>query len=93
MDDHMETCFTYGGCKVNMPVIGKNTIEFTQYYNQQVAPYINYADFEAIMNKISEEKTIHEISPLLWYHHIKDHKLNITEGMMQEKFLQQKFKN
>ena len=62
MDEHMKTCFTYGGCKVNMPEIGKNTIEFTQYYNQQVAPYIIYADFEALMNKKSEEKTIHEIS-------------------------------
>ena len=45
-----------------MPEIGKNTIYFKQYYNQQVAPYIIYADFEALMNKKSEEKTIHEIS-------------------------------
>ena len=27
-----------------------------------VAPYVTYADFEAIMNKKSEEKQIHEIS-------------------------------
>ena len=54
--------FSYGECKVNMPEMGMNTIEFTQYYKQQVAPYIIYADFEALMNKKSEEKTIHEIS-------------------------------
>ena len=52
MKAHMETCFTYGGCKVKMPEMGKNTIEFTQYYKQQVAPYIIYAYFEALMNKI-----------------------------------------
>ena len=48
--------------KVNIPEMGKNTIEFTQKYNQQVEPYIIYAYFEALMNKISEEKTIHGIS-------------------------------
>ena len=62
LEQHMETCFTYGGCKVEMPEIGKDTIYFKQYYNQQIAPYIIYADFEALMNKKSEEKTIHEIS-------------------------------
>ena len=62
MEAHMETRFTYVGCKVNMPEMGENTIEFTQYFKQQVAPYIIYADFEAIMNKISGKKTIHKIS-------------------------------
>ena len=45
-----------------MPEMGKNTIKFTQYYKQQVAPYIIYVDFEALMNEISGGKTIHEIS-------------------------------
>ena len=58
----METCFTYGGRKVIMPEKGENTIEFTQYHKQMVAPYIIYADFEALTNKKSEEKQIHEIS-------------------------------
>ena len=62
MVEHMETCFTYGGCKVNMPEMGKNTIEFTQYFKNQVAHFIIYADFEALMKKISENKTIHDIS-------------------------------
>ena len=51
MKEHMETCFTYGGCKLIMPEKGENTIEFTEYNKQMVKPYIIYADFEALMNK------------------------------------------
>ena len=57
MEEHMETCFTYGGVSVIMPKKGENKIEFTQ----MVAPYAIYADFEALRNKKSEEKQIHEL--------------------------------
>ena len=62
MAEHMETCFTYGGAKIEMPKKGENILEFTQYYKQQIAPYCIYADFESVMKKDSEIKTIHEIS-------------------------------
>ena len=62
MEGHMEECFTYGGTKVNMPEIGENTLEYTQYYKQQIAPFCIYADFESVMKKESEKKMIHEIS-------------------------------
>ena len=54
----METCFTYGGRRVIMTEKGEDTIEFIQYNKQMVAPYIIYEDFEALMNKKSEEKQI-----------------------------------
>ena len=62
MEEHMKECFTYGGTKVIMPEKGKNIIEFTNYSQQQVAPYCIYADFESVLKKDSEKKTIHEIS-------------------------------
>ena len=42
MEEHMAECFTNGGTKVKMPEVGENTIEFNQYYQQQVAPYCIY---------------------------------------------------
>ena len=45
-----------------MPEIGENTHEYTQYYQQQLSPYCIYADFESVLKKDSEKKTIHEIS-------------------------------
>ena len=60
MEEHMEACFTYGGCKVRMPEEGKNIIEFTQINKQIMAPYTIYSDCEAIIKK-EEEKQTHEI--------------------------------
>ena len=57
MEEHMENCFTYGGCKVRMPEDGKNIIQFTQYNKQLMAPYTIYS-----IIKKEEEKQIHEIS-------------------------------
>ena len=51
MEEHMAKCFTYGGTKVNMPEIGKNILEYTKYYKQQIAPFFIYADFESIMKR------------------------------------------
>merc|ERR1712112_331706 len=62
MEEHMKECFTYGGTKSNMPEMGENTLEYTQYYKQQIAPFCIYADFESVMKKESEKKMIHEIS-------------------------------
>ena len=46
METHIAKCFTDGGTKVKRPDIGDNTIVFDQYYQQQVAPYCIYANFE-----------------------------------------------
>ena len=56
---HMETCFTYGGAKIKLPKKGENILQYTQYYKQQVAPFCIYADFESVMKKESEKKTLH----------------------------------
>ena len=62
METHIAKCFTDGGTKVKRPDIGDNTIVFDQYYQQQVAPYCIYADFESVLKKDSKKKTIHELS-------------------------------
>ena len=61
MEEHMENCFKYGGCKVIMPDDGKNIIEFREIDKQMMAPYTIYCDCEAIIKNI-DEKNIHEIS-------------------------------
>merc|ERR1711867_147003 len=62
IDEHIATCFTYGGAKIKMPEKGENILQYTQYYKQQKAPFCIYADFESVMKKESKKKTIHEIS-------------------------------
>ena len=61
MEEHMGECFTNKGAKVKMTKVGENEIEFNQYYEQQVAPYCIYADFESVLKKESENKTLYEI--------------------------------
>ena len=39
---------------IAMPEKGKNILKFTNYNKQMKAPYIIYADFEAITTKIEE---------------------------------------
>ena len=89
MEEHMKECFTYGGTKVNMPEIGENTLEYTQYYKQQIAPFCIYADFESVMKKESEKKMIHEISgySLCVVSPYEEQRLIPIEGQMQVKFL------
>ena len=38
--------------RIEMPSKGKNKLKFEHYYKQQKAPYIIYADFEALTKKI-----------------------------------------
>ena len=45
IEEHMAECFNYKGTKVKMPDVGDNTLDYTQYYQQQVSPYCIYADF------------------------------------------------
>ena len=44
-----------------VPEIGRNEISFTYYSQQLESPFTMYADFESVMKKESEKKTIHEI--------------------------------
>ena len=85
----MAECFTNGGTKVKMPDVGDNTIVFDQYYQQQVAPYCIYADFESVLKRILRRKqymkSLGTLSVLS--HHMKKHRLIPIKGQMQEKFL------
>ena len=38
-----------------MPEEGKNILKFKNFYKQQKVPYVIYADFEAIINKINQD--------------------------------------
>ena len=38
-----------------MPEKGKNILKFKHFYNQQKVPFVIYADFEAIINKIDKD--------------------------------------
>ena len=58
----MDICFKLKGVKVEMPEKGKNVIKFYNYSLQLEAPYTVYADFETVLKKNPEKKTIHEIS-------------------------------
>ena len=62
MEEHMAECFTNGGTKVKMPDVGDNTIVFDQYYQQQVAPYCIYADFESVLKRNQKRKQQAQLS-------------------------------
>ena len=86
MEEHMKECFTYGGTKVNMPETGENTLEYTQCYKQQITPFCIHADFESVMKKESEKKTLHEISgySLCVVSPYEESHINSYSGQMQE---------
>ena len=57
----MEECFQYKGCRVILPEVEKSILEFKQIEKQLMAPYVIYADCEAIIKNV-DEKDILEIS-------------------------------
>ena len=59
---HMETCFTYGGVKTEMPKEDDKTLKFTQISKQLKHSHCMFADFESIIRKVDDKKSIHEIS-------------------------------
>ena len=67
-------------------------IEFNQYYQQQVAPYCIYADFESVIKQKSEVKSLHKISGYSLCVKSPYEKAIIIEGMKQGDILFLTFK-
>ena len=53
LSKHKESCLTINGVqKINMPEKGKNTLEYKDSGRDQKVPFVIYADFEAIVEKV-----------------------------------------
>ena len=53
LDQHKENCLIINGCQaIKMPQKGKNIVEFRNYHKQMPLPFVIYADFEAITEKV-----------------------------------------
>ena len=54
MNNHKDNCIALNGTQaVKMPEKGKNILQFNNFHKQQQVPFVIYADFEAITEKIS----------------------------------------
>ena len=53
LNDHKENCITVNGTQaINMPDKNNNILKFNNFHKQQAVPFVIYADFEAITEKI-----------------------------------------
>ena len=54
LEKHVKHCNGVNGrpTSIVMPEEGKNTISFQNHHKQMKAPYVIYADFEALVRKI-----------------------------------------
>ena len=54
LEDHKKYCNGVNGrpTRIEMPEEGKNILSFQHYHKQMKAPYVIYADFEALVKKI-----------------------------------------
>ena len=54
LNDHKNNCIQVNGIQaVNMPTKDNNILKFNNFHKQQQVPFVIYADFEAITEKIS----------------------------------------
>ena len=54
LSEHKDNCLVINGAQaVKMPEKNKNILKFNNYHKQQPVPFVIYADFEAITEKIS----------------------------------------
>ena len=54
LNNHKDNCIVVNGTQVvKMPEKGKNILQFDNFHKQQQVPFVIYADFEAITEKIS----------------------------------------
>jgi len=66
LTNHKENCIQVNGQQaINMPDVGNNTLKFENFHKQLPVPFVIYADFEAITEKIqgcipSDEKSYTE---------------------------------
>ncbi|KAL9971514.1 hypothetical protein ACROYT_G017685 [Oculina patagonica] len=57
LNDHKENCIQVNGVQaIKMPNKDNNTLKFNNFHKQQQVPFVIYADFEAITEKISSCK-------------------------------------
>ena len=56
--DHEKYCNGVNGrpTKIDMPEEGENILAFQNHQKQMKAPYVIYADFEALVKKMSETR-------------------------------------
>ena len=53
LNNHKENCIIINGKQaINMPKKGENILKYTNHHKQQAVPFVIYADFEAITEKI-----------------------------------------
>ena len=53
LNNHKENCIIINGKQaINMPKKGENTLKYTNHHKQKAVPFVIYADFEAITEKI-----------------------------------------
>ena len=53
LKNHKENCIIINGKQaINMPKKGENILKYTNHHKQQAVPFVIYADFEAITEKI-----------------------------------------
>ena len=53
LNDHKENCITLNGTQaINMPNKNNKILKFNNFHKQQAVPFVIYADFEAITEKI-----------------------------------------
>ena len=53
LNNHKENCIVVNGKQaINMPKKGENILKYTNHHKQQAIPFVIYADFEAITEKV-----------------------------------------
>ena len=54
LTNHVNNCLIINGAQaINMPKQGENILKFNNFHKQQAVPFVIYADFEAITEKIN----------------------------------------
>lgn len=51
LNKHIENCLQQNECAIVMPEENTSTMEFKNYHNQVVTPFVVYADLETLLNK------------------------------------------
>ena len=60
--NHVNNCLTINGAQaINMPKQGENILKFNNFHKQLPVPFVIYADFEAIMEKVKGCKQSEEM--------------------------------
>ena len=55
LNNHIENCIQLNGTQaVEMPTKNNNTLKFDNYHKQQPVPFVIYADFEALLQKVEK---------------------------------------